>query len=341
MKNKFRTKVFRGILFALCIFAFTMNLLACGSKNAETTVAASETNVTAESTGPVIPDDAVEYMGKYYIPKEGLQTVLFMGLDKNEDACAESSIAYTNSMQSDFMMLFILDEAAGVCDVLHLNRDTMTEIYGMRIGATVAETFVGRLALAHTYGSGGSDSCLNAVKAVSNLLGGVSVDHYITLTMDAVAKMNDLVGGVTVTLLEDFTQYDPQMRKGAEFTLKGEQALTYVRFRLAADDGLNASRMARQEQYLSAFYAKLMEKNREDEAFLNKALQDVNASFTSDLTVTQLDKLSESMTVCTCNPFRSLKGQTVKGEEYDEYHLDEAARQKTILDLFYVEAHIE
>lgn len=334
-------KVLRGAMLALSIFSIMMNLMACGSREAAPTEPSSKPTAAVETTAPVIPENAVEFEGKYYVPRENLQTILIMGLDKNEDERPESSIAYTNKMQSDFLMLLILDKEAKVCDVLHLNRDTMTEIQRLGIGGRDTGTFVGQLALAHTYGSGGSDSCLNAKKAVSKLLGGVTIDHYVTLTMDAVGKINDLVGGVTLTLMEDFTEFDPAMEKGATLTLQGEQALTYVRFRMTIGDGLNVSRMKRQEQYLNEFYTKLMEKNREDDDFLAKALMNVNESFTSDLTVNQLDKLGELMAECTLTPFRSLKGKTVKGEEYYEFYVDEAACKKTVMELFYTQMQSE
>lgn len=341
MKNKLQRKVFRGALLPLSIFSIIMCLTACGKPSAETTAPESEPTVATETAAPTIPDNAVEYQGTYYIPRENLQTVLIMGLDKNEDERPESSIAYTNKMQSDFLMLLIIDKEAKVCDVLHLNRDTMTEIRRLGIGGSETGTFVGQLALAHTYGSGGSDSCLNAKKAVSTLLGGVWIDHYMTLTMDAVGKINDMVGGVTLTLMADFTEFDPAMEKGATLTLKGEQALTYVRFRMTIGDGLNVSRMKRQEQYLNEFYTKLMEKNQEDDDFLAKALMNVNDSFTSDLTVNQLDKLGELMAECTLNPFQSLKGETVKGEEFYEYHVDADALQETVINLFYTEYNVK
>ena len=341
MRNKLQRKVLRGAMLALSIFSIMMNLMACGGRNTDSKMPVSEPSLVAESTAPVIPEDAVEYRGKYYIPRKNLQTILIMGLDKNEDERPESSIAYTNKMQSDFLMLLIIDEEAETCDVLHLNRDTMTEIRRLGIGGSETGSFVGQLALAHTYGSGGSDSCLNAKKAVSDLLGGVWIDHYMTLTMDAVGKINDMVGGVTLTLMEDFTEFDPAMKKGAELTLKGEQALAYVRFRMTIGDGLNVSRMKRQEQYLSAFYTKLIEKNQEDDDFLARALMSVNDSFMSDLTVNQLDKLGKNMAAFSLNPFRSLKGENVRGEEFYEYYVDADALQETVIDLFFTEMPVD
>lgn len=334
MKNTLQRKILRGTLFALGVFSILMNLAACdsaGTQSAET----SAGYVLSEE--PSVPENAVEYLGKYYLPSDDLQTILIMGLDKNEEERPESSIAYTNKMQSDFLLLLVIDEEAKVCEALHLNRDTMTEIQRLGIGGSETGIFVGQLALAHTYGSGGSDSCINAKKAVSGLLGGVAIDHYMTLTMDAVAILNDLVGGVTLTLMEDFTEFDPAMKKGETLTLKGNQALTYVRFRMTIGDGLNESRMRRQEQYLSGFYTSLLDRIRENEDFLKTALMEVNDSFTSDLTVSQLDVFGETLAKCTVMPFRGLKGRSVRGEDYYEYYVDEDSLQETVMELFYRE----
>lgn len=328
-------------MLALSIFLTSLFLIGCGKQRADQVPAAETTLVpeTTISTEPAIPDNAVEYNGEYYVPREGLQTVLIMGLDKYERE--ENTFAYTNKMQSDFLLLAIIDENAKTCDLLHLNRDTMTEIQRLGLGGTNTGKFIGQLALAHTYGSGGSDSCLNAVKAVSNLLGGVKIDHYMTLTMDAVGKINDLVGGVTVTMLEDFSELDPAMKKGEEVTLKGDQALMYVRFRKGVGDQTNLSRMERQRQYLNAFYGKLMEANKKVDGFLTSTLLKVNDDFESDCTVNQLDALSDILETCTVNPIVYMEGEAVEGDEFMEFYVDEESRQETVLSLFYEKMPIQ
>lgn len=335
MSNKLQKKVLRATVLALSIFLTGVLLAGCGKQEAdqvpsENPAPAAETTAATEAA---IPRDAVEYNGEYYVPREDLQTILIMGLDKYERE--ESSLAYTNKMQSDFLLLAVIDEEAGECDLLHLNRDTMTEIRRLGLGGADTGKFVGQLALAHTYGSGGSDSCLNAVRAVSDLLGGVKIDHYMTLTMDAVGTINDLVGGVTVTMLEDFSELDPEMKKGAEVTLKGEQALLYVRTRQGVGDQTNLSRMERQRQYLNAFYGKLMEANKKVDGFLASTLLKVNDDFESDCTVNQLDALSDILETCTVNPIVYMEGEAVQGEEFMEFYVDEDSRQEIVLSLFY------
>ena len=322
-------------MLALSIFLTSMFLIGCGKQKADQVpstepVPVLETSAAEESS---VPQNAVEYNGEYYVPREGLQTILIMGLDKYERE--ESTFAYTNKMQSDFLLLAIIDEEDRTCDLLHLNRDTMTEIRRLGFGGADTGEFIGQLALAHTYGSGGSDSCLNAVRAVSDLLGGIKIDHYMTLTMDAVGKINDLVGGVTVTMLEDFTELDPAMKKGEEVTLKGDQALLYVRARQGVGDQTNLSRMERQRQYLNAFYGKLMEANKKVDGFLTSTLLKVNDDFESDCTVNQLDALSDILETCTVNPIVYMEGEAVQGEEFMEFYVDEDSRQEIVLSLFY------
>ena len=110
----------------------------------------------------------------------------------------------------------------------------MTQIQILGVTEEPAGSFTGQLALAHTYGSGEEDSCENTVLAVSNLLYGMEIDHYVSLTMDGVALLNDLVGGVPVEVLDDFSGIDDSLVQGETVTLRGRQALTYVRSPAAA-----------------------------------------------------------------------------------------------------------
>lgn len=265
--------------------------------------------------------------------REDLTTILLMGLDKYERP--EGKKGYTNQLQSDFLMLLVIDETAGTCQLLHLNRDTMAEIRILGIGGDAAGKFTGQLALAHTYGSGGSDSCLNAVKSVSKLLGGIPVDHYMSLTMDAVGTINDLVGGVTVTVLHDFGGDHPQLKKGEQVTLKGDLALTYVRSRMTTGDGSNQQRMERQQQYLEGLITKLMERNKQVPDFLKDCLLQTNDSFVSDMTVNQLEKLSAVMENCEVLPIQTIPGETKEGEEFVEFYPDPEALEAIVTTLFY------
>ena len=67
------------------------------------------------------------------------------------------------------------------------------------------------------------------------------------MNMDAIATMNDAVGGVKVTVTEDFSKVDPTIPMG-EAILRGQQAINYVRTRKNVGDQLNLSRIERQKE---------------------------------------------------------------------------------------------
>lgn len=185
----------------------------------------------------------------------------------------------------------MVDRTAGVCRVLPLNRDTMTEITALGLAGEQVGTFNGQLALSHTYGSGGLDSARNTGRAVSSLLYGVDIDHVMAFTMDAVPVINDAVGGVTVLVEDDFSAVTDQLPMGQEVTLHGDLALTFVQSR--GDMGgekTNINRMSRQAAYLRGLYTRL-QSAAQDEGFLTQLLLELSSYLTTDCTANQLNDL--------------------------------------------------
>ena len=292
-------------------------------------------DAVAEDTSNQSQDDGerIYYDNQWYRLRDDLETVLIMGEDKFEAGADEAD--YVNTRQTDFLLLLILDKTNQSCKILQLNRDTMTDIQSYGVAGKSTGTFTGQLALAHTYGTGGKDSCRNTVKAVSNLLYNVSVDHYLSLTMDAVPIINDAVGGVTVTVLDDMTSVDPALVKGAEVTLQGKQALTYVRTRKGLDDSTNLHRMERQRQYLGELYKGLISKLSGDDAFAADLILSINDDLTSDCTAVQLQDLGEFLGGCQTSAIDTIDGESVKGEEFMEFYPDESQLRQYVIDHFY------
>ena len=343
MKANFGNYTLRAAVVALSVVLWMLCGCAPGEKQTPhpaVTTAATEETLPTETTLPVLEEGVVAHNGKYYRLREDQLRILVMGLDKRNRT--ESDSGYTNKMQSDFLLLVVMDEDTKECNILNLNRDTMTPIQRLGFGGSVSGVYTAQLALAHTYGRGGEDSARNVMQAVSNLLGGVPIDHYMSLTMSSISKLNDLVGGVTVTILEDFTAEDPALIEGREVTLTGKQALTYVHGRKNIGDGTNLGRMDRQEQYLYAFYHQFLEASRTGGVdFLTRVLMTVGTSFRSDLDFDALNQLRELLPSCKINPFQSLEGELVMGEEFHEYYVDEEALQEQVISLFYEEIPLE
>lgn len=287
---------------------------------------AAEGNGTAEETAA-----AADVSEKKL--RDGLETILVLGLDKYEPP--KDVKGYVNHTQSDFLLLVVLDHNQQKIQTLHINRDTMTEITRLGVFGGTSGKYTAQIALAHSYGSGGSDSALNSVKAVSKMLDGVKIDHYMTLTMDAVPIVNDMVGGVTVTVEDDFSAYDPSLVKGETITLMGEQSLHFVRGRSSVADGTNLNRMNRQRQYMTGLFEKVMEAASKDEAFFQNLMKKLGDTFDTDMSLYQLNALPERIMGYTIEPFRTIEGENIRGEFFMEFYLDEASKQEQLQALFY------
>ena len=274
----------------------------------------------------------IEYNGQDYVLREDVETVLVMGLDKFE--MPENADSYNNDLQADFLILLVIDEKNESCSAIHINRDTMTPVNVLGVAGQKIDTQTMQIALSHTFGNGKEVSCNNTADAVSRLLYGVKIDHYVSLTMDAVALINDMVGGVEVTVLEDFSDIDDTLIQGEKVTLQGDQALTYVRTRYGVGDSSNATRMNRQRQYLQALFDQVRAKSETDESFsLNSSMELAEYMVTSG-SVNQMQSLMDKIVAYDDVTIRSIEGESVVGDEFMEFYPDEQSLKKEVVELF-------
>lgn len=335
MKFRVDVRVLKGtvaILAVVLVLLAGMLLLQRWENTQDAPVSSSGEVSSVEADAPVDDREITYYNGTAYAKREDLETVLLLGVDKFE---GETPEGYLNNQQADFLLLLVMDEANETCTPIQLNRDTMTQIRILGVTGEPAGTTTGQLALAHTYGSGEEDSCENTVLAVSNLLYGMEIDHYISLTMDGVALLNDLVGGVTVEVLDDFSGIDDSLMQGETVTLKGQQALTYVRSRGGLEDSSNLHRMERQRQYLAALQQQLKAAVQQEDGFTLDALLQLNEYMVSDCTVEQLSDLGDSLAAYQVSDILTTPGDAQEGEEFMEFTVDEDALQQLVMDVFY------
>ena len=279
-----------------------------------------------------VPSKTVTKNGIDYYPRQDITVILLMGID--EPGPARSSMSYNNKGESDMVVLAVIDESREVCRMLALNRDTMMEIPVLGLGGKQAGIKVAQLALAHTYGSGLEDSCENTRKAVSKFLGGITVDYYISMNLDAVPILNDAVGGVEVTVTDDFSLVDETIQQG-RMVLRGPQALSFVQTRWNVGDHLNLSRMERQKEYMENFLEALRRKTDATENFVLDTYEMVAPYLVSNIPLSTLSGMVDRYKNHAVSEFLSLEGENVLGEEYYEFYADPDKLEDLILELFY------
>ena len=286
-----------------------------------------------------IGDPVVCYEGVEYVLKDNVETFLVLGLDAfdTDDETDAGTDSYNNDKHEDFLLVIVFDNDAKTYSAIQINRDTMVDINVLGVAGNKVDTVYGQISLAHTYGNGRDLSCHNTADAVSSLLMGMKINHYLSVTMDAVVTMNDLVGGVEVEVLDDFTGIDETLIKGQTVVLQGEQALTYVRVRKELEDSSNSARMERQRQYVRAMFEAFDAQAEGNEDFLLDATLKLGDHMVSDRSATQLQALAERLSDYEFLGVRCIEGESVRGEEFMEFYPEEASVKRMILDLFYKE----
>ena len=275
-----------------------------------------------------IEENTITYDGKKYVFSDDIETFLVIGLDKFEgDITADS---YKNDQQADFLMLLVYDNKNKKCTPIQINRDTMTSVNILGVAGNKIDSDTMQIALAHTYGNGKEASCRNTANAVSGLMLGVYIDHYISVTMDSIITLNDLVGGVEVTINDDFSGIDDTLVKGETVTLMGEHAMNYVRTRYGLEDSSNENRMERQRRYISELYKKIVEKIEKDENFIVDASLKLADYIVSDRTVNQLQDFAKRFAEYETSDIITIDGENIVGERFMEFYADETSVKKIV-----------
>ncbi len=316
----------KRFLLLLLMLGLLASLIFSGTKLLESTVLQRDTGEVGFESKTVTVD------GVDYFPRQDITTVLIMGVDRYGPV--QDSEAYSNSGAADFNVLVIIDESAQAVDLLYLNRDTMVEMPVLGVGGRQAGTYFGQLALAHTYGSGLEDSCENSKQTVSDMLGGINIDYYVSMNMDTISILNDAVGGVTVEVKEDFSHVDPTITMGL-VTLDGEQAVNYVRTRKDVGDQLNLSRIERQKDYINSFATAFRVAYDADKGMVQDLYGEISPYLVTDLSMSVLNGMVEHYGDYSINRIMTPEGDNVMGDQYFEFYAHEDQLRDLSLELFY------
>ena len=142
-----------------------------------------------------------EYNGKKYQYNNRVTTLLYAGLDSFDEL--KQTATYGDKARADSIMLIVLDEVSKKMSVVAINRDTMTEVHRFSRNGDDLGVYVTHLGYAYTNGDGGEASCENLKTAVSTLFNNLPIDGYMVSNQTSIVMINDLVGGVTVTVPND------------------------------------------------------------------------------------------------------------------------------------------
>jgi anionic cell wall polymer biosynthesis LytR-Cps2A-Psr (LCP) family protein len=160
--------------------------------------------------------------------------------------------------------------------------------------------------------------------------------------MKDIGRINDAIGGVTVTIDTDMTNVDPAFKKGSTVTLTGDQAEKFLRARMQLKDDTNEARMDRQQQYLDAAYVKIISETRERPEYIAELytqLEDIIQTNTNEREVSVIANHLIQYEDCGFNRFDGeTKMNDTQGDdvEHEEFYVDNNSileNLKKVIDL--------
>lgn len=301
-------------------------------------LATSESSPATEEGSSGTEEGVYYYNGKKYRYNSDIVTILFMGIDQSETEMTEK-VNSGQSGQADTIALAVMNPKKNKIEFINISRDTMTEVESYDLAGNLMGTSVNHLAVGYAMGDGREKSCEIVKTAVSNLFYSLPINAYCALNMEALKKINNSIGGVRMTLDEDFAGADYSYSAGQIVTLNGDQALAYIRARDCETLDSNSVRMNRQKKYAMAFMTAAKIAVKANPTLITSLYSELASQMVTDLSVNEVTYLASQILNMEVNieDMHSLKGEAKQGEVYDEFYVDDKALLELILDIFYTE----
>lgn len=285
--------------------------------------------------GLYLSDIVMEHDGEtYYYRENEITNYLLIGLDRES---VNQKTGYQNGGQADFLVVLSVDRLNRTITPVMLDRDTMTQVQTYGVFGHPSGKRVMQLCLAQAYSGRNTSGSRNTALAVENLLHGVKIDRCITIDLAAISVLNDTIGGVEVTLADDFTVYDPTMSKGATVLLMGEQAEFYVRGRMTVADGTNVSRMKRQQQYISGFLARVHEQMETNPDIIFTLWDSVRGHLRSETPDEILLREVDAYSGYAWKPMQTMQGTHSLDEyRFAEFQVDDYSLRELVAKIWFI-----
>ena len=269
--------------------------------------------------------DVIYHNGKKYKYNENLINLLLIGVDQDN---TQKQI----QGQADALYLVSVDNKADKVKIISISRNTMCDFSAIGIDGKDYSTEHGQICLAYAYGNDDIQSSENSVNAVSNLLYGVPINGYYTIHLDALVKLVDAVGGVTVTVTKEDADSGYYYNTDRTMTLDGKAAYSYVQAR----GNSNGPRVERHKKFISGFVSSAKRAVAKDLILPFKLANEMKKYSTTNIDITSAVYLATEALNWNIE-FVNIKGEYAVEDGLEIYTVDETELKNMVIGNFYIE----
>lgn len=341
MKHRTIINIFTGLALAAAVAVIALiSIILTGKSHLYN---AADRIVQGNNCDGDKTNEAVIFNREPYVYKKGLINILVLGIDGEGNLYDNHSPG--DMGQSDAVYVVSIDTQSKATHVVGIPRDTMTTIeMSDKDGNTVAVN-TGQVTLQYGYGQDIQQCTSLMAKSVSGILYNIHIDRVVVLSVNSIAIINDAVGGVTVTIENDFTDesgevLDEAFVKGNTIHLTGEQARLFVQERDCNVAESAMDRLSRQEQYMQALEQLLYKKVRKNPFLIMKIIKELksNDMLYTDMTNAEIVYVFFQIAESDFNmdSIITIPGKVKKGIRYEEYYTDNESLKKLIMQIFYL-----
>ncbi|MCK1794714.1 LCP family protein [Streptomyces sp. XM4193] len=212
----------------------------------------------------------------------GAKNILVVGSDSRDGTDGKYGKGF-ETMQSDTLMVVHISADRDWASVVSLPRDSWVEIPSCDKG-NGNDSKSHHSKINESFAIGGMDGDIAGAAACTIRTvehnTGLRMDHFMSMDFQGFKGMVDALDGVEVCLEEPIDDKKAHLKLPAGCqTIKGEDALGYVRARYSVGDGSDTSRIGRQQEFMDALAAKAKSKLTN-----GKAMYSFMEAFTGSLT---------------------------------------------------------
>ena len=294
-----------------------------------------DTHISTDAVN-IEDENTITYNGKKYTLNKNIVSVLVMGIDRDN---VNNNYGSGNNGQADVIFVATIDTKTKKTTIIPISRETMVDVNLYTVDGKYAGSNHEQLCLAYAYGNSTEESSLNVLTSVKRLLFGININSYITIEMNGVKKLTDLVGGIELISLEIIDTKKLSLNKGQRVALNGEKALTYIQYR-GDDVEANNRRMARQKQFLSALMNKTGNAILSDFSKLGKYYNTLTPYFSTNVSFAQITYIAQNCLTTNFGDaieYKIVDGTLSQGEKWVEFVADKDSLLQAVIDTFYIE----